>query len=260
MAMDARLSLVGSGEWATQAGIFNRERVLKAKSDKLREAGRVNATSRQGANADKGGRLPHAERKAHILETATEFFAENGLTGQTRRLADECGISQRLLYRFFPTKEDLLAEVYRQEILGVFKAVWFADLQDRSKPVEQRLTQFYNDYLRTTLTRKWLRLFLYASLSEATMAPDYIASIVTQLLDVIMREVAHEQGVELPDDRAAIHEMAWTLHGSVSHYAIRRHLYQASNILPEDRVVAMQVRMFLSGFSPMISEYTDYLS
>lgn len=255
-----RLPLVVSGEWDNETGELNRERVLKAKSDKLRQIGKTGTTSGQGSNAGKGGRLPHAERKAKILETATEFFAENGLTGQTRRLADECGISQRLLYRFFPTKEDLLAEVYRQEILGVFKAVWFADLQDRSKPVEQRLTEFYNDYLKTTLTRKWLRLFLYASLSEASMAPDYIASVVTQLLEVIMREVAHEQGVELPDDRAAIYEMAWTLHGSISHYAIRRHLYQASNILPEDRVVAMQVRMFLAGFGPMIGEYSDYLS
>lgn len=207
-----------------------------------------------------GARLPHAERRAQILATASDFFAENGLTGQTRRLADACGISQRLLYRFFPTKEDLVAEVYRQEILGAFKGNWFVDLQDRSRPVEQRFRDFYEDYLQTTLTQKWLRLFLYASLSDGSMAPDYIASIVTQLLEVLMQEAAFELGVTLPDDRDVVREMAWTLHGSMSHFAIRRHIYKASRSVPEERIVAMNVRMFLAGLGPMIDAYSEILA
>jgi len=230
---------------------------VKAKSDALREKGRQAGGGKKETAAGGSGRLPHAERRAQILETASDFFAENGLTGQTRRLAEACGVSQRLLYRFFPTKEDLLAEVYRQEILGAFKAGWFIELQDRSVPVEERFTRFYEDYLETTLTRKWLRLFLYASLSDESMAPDYIASIVTQLLEVLMREAAHEFNVALPEERAAVHEMAWTLHGSISHYAIRRHVYKASWQVPEKRVVAMHVRMFLSGFVPMVEAYSE---
>lgn len=225
---------------------------MKAKSDTLRESAR--SSSGNGRNPVAGGasRLPHAERRAQILATAAEFFAENGLTGQTRRLADACGVSQRLLYRFFPTKEDLVAEVYREEILGVFKAVWFKDLQDRSIPVETRFVAFYQEYLRTTLTRKWLRLFLYASLSDNSMAPDYIASIVTQLLEVLMRETAVELGVTLPEDTATVHEMGWTLHGAISHYAIRQHIYKARHAIPDERIVKMHVRMFLGGFRAMV--------
>ncbi|MBC7145983.1 MAG: TetR/AcrR family transcriptional regulator [Thioclava marina] len=197
-------------------------------------------------------RMPFNERRAQILDVASDFFAENGLAGQTRQLAEKCGISQRLLYRFFPTKEDLLREVYNQEILGAFKAVWFVELQDRSQPVSVRLEAFYRDYLQSTLTRKWLRLFLYASLAEANMAPDYIAAIITQLLEVVMREVAHEKGVVLPADPALLREMAWTLHGAISHYAIRRHIYQSSLSLSEDQVVSMHVRLFVAGFADMI--------
>ncbi len=196
--------------------------------------------------------MPFNKRRAQILDVATDFFAENGLTGQTRQLAEKCGISQRLLYRFFPTKEDLLKEVYNQEILGAFKAVWFVDLQDRSRPVSERLEAFYRDYLQSTLTRKWLRLLLYASLAEANMAPDYIAAIIMQVLEVVMREVAHEKGVSLPEEPALLHEMAWTLHGAISHYAIRRHIYQSSLSLSEDQVVSMHVRVFLAGFGDMI--------
>ena len=227
---------------------------MKAMSAKLKEA----AAARPERTGDelRGGRLPHAERRAQILQTAGAFFSENGLTAQTRRLAEACGVSQRLLYRFFPTKEDLVAEVYRNEILGAFKAKWLVELQDRSRPVETRLTGFYEEYLAAVLNRKWLRLFLYASLSDTSMAPDYISAIIMQLLEVIMSETAVERGVSLPQDRAAVHEMGWVLHGAISHFAIRRHLYHSSQVLPENRVVALQVRMFLAGFEAMIAEYS----
>ncbi|MDF0602083.1 TetR/AcrR family transcriptional regulator [Psychromarinibacter sp. C21-152] len=220
---------------------------MKARSTSLRGTKKP----REASGAEGGtprSRLPHAERKAQILETAGRFFSEHGLTAQTRALAQECGISQRLLYRFFPTKEDLLAEVYREEILGHFKSVWFVELQDRSRPIEARLNDFYKDYLASVLTRRWLRLFMYASLADARMAPDYIAGVVIQLLELIVQEVAAEQGVDLPDDKDLLHEAAWVLHGAISHYAIRRHLYHAGSTLPEDRVVRMQVRMFIAGF------------
>lgn len=233
---------------------------MKAKSDALRHQARPAGKPKKQAPSPGSARLPHAERRAQILATASDFFAENGLTGQTRRLADACGISQRLLYRFFPTKEDLVAEVYRQEILGAFKGNWFVDLQDRNRPVEQRFRDFYEDYLQTTLTQKWLRLFLYASLSDGSMAPDYIASIVTQLLEVLMQEAAFELGVTLPEDKDVVREMAWTLHGSMSHFAIRRHIYKASRTVPEDRIVAMHVRMFLAGLGPMIDAYSEILA
>ncbi|SDW72973.1 TetR/AcrR family transcriptional regulator [Allgaiera indica] len=198
-------------------------------------------------------RLPFNERRAQILEVAAEFFAEHGLTAQTRQLADRCGISQRLLYRFFPTKEDLLREVYRNEILGAFNATWFVSLQDRSRPVAERLERFYADYLASTLTRKWLRLFLHVSLDETNLAPDYIAAIVTPLLEVIMRETAAEKGLSLPDSPDALRQMGWTLHGAISHYAMRLHLCQGSGCLPESRMIALNVRLFLSGFEDMLA-------
>jgi len=230
---------------------------MRAKSTALRGKAEGREAAKKPSGTSASGRMPFNERRAQILAVATDFFSENGLTAQTRQLAEQCGISQRLLYRFFPTKEDLVKEVYNQEILGAFKAVWFADLQDRSRPVAERIEQFYGDYIESTLTRKWLRLFLYASLAEANMAPDYISAIITQLLEVIMREVALEKALALPDDRAALHEMGWTLHGAISHYAIRRHLYHSSHSLSEQRVVQLHVRMFLAGFEDMLAVYSE---
>ena len=199
-------------------------------------------------------RMAPAERKAMILARATDFFAEYGLTAQTRALADACGVAQRLLYRYFPSKAALLREVYEAAIVAPFKAVWLVRLKDRSQPFERRLMEFYGSYYEAVLTRKWLRLFLYASLAEARMAPDYIQAIIIEMLETILAEAAHDQRVDLPRDSALRHEIAWVLHGAVSHFAIRRHLYAASQAVPEERVLALHVRSFLAGFAATVAE------
>jgi AcrR family transcriptional regulator len=198
-------------------------------------------------------RLPYAERRRNILDKAAEFFAEHGLAGQTRSLAHACAISQRLLYRFFPSKAALLDEVYEDAILGPFRTAWLVRLADRREPVEQRLNAFYCAYFETVLTRRWLRLFLHSSLANRSMAPGYNVAVVMPLLERIVEEVAHEQGLRLPDDRPLRHELGWTLHGAVSHLAIRKHLYHASQGVAAQAVIALHVRSFLGGFAAMVA-------
>jgi AcrR family transcriptional regulator len=197
-------------------------------------------------------RLPPAQRKAQILARASEFFAEYGLTGQTRALAEACGVTQRLLYRYFPSKAALLAEVYGEAILAPFKAVWLVQFKDRSRPLEERLLTFYRNYYYGVLTRKWLRLFLYASLAEANMAPDYTQAIIMEMLETIVAEVAREQGVSVPRRRETVHEIGWVLHGAVVHFAIRRHLYDLSQNVDEDQVIALHVRSFIGGLAAAV--------
>lgn len=224
---------------------------MKAKSDLL-AATRRTAETRTKPRKARPPRLPKEERRAQILAQASKFFAEYGLTAQTRALADACGISQRLLYSFFPSKAALLEEVYRSEIAGPFKAIWFADLKDRSLTVEQRLIRFYNEYYDSVTTRHWLRLFLYASLAEMAMAPSYISAIVTHMLEIIVAEAALEQGLKVPADPAQVQELGWILHGAVSHLAIRRHVYANTNPLPAHDVIALHIRSFIGGLPAVL--------
>jgi AcrR family transcriptional regulator len=187
-----------------------------------------------------------------ILDGAIAFFADYGLTAQTRALAEAIGVTQRLLYRYYPSKADLLQAVYDAAILAPFKALWLVQLSDRSVPIRTRLIEFYRDYNTTLLTKRWLRLFLYASLADSDMAPDYIQAIVAQLLDTIAEETAAEFGVTLPGEPAAVREVAWILHGSISHYAIRQHVYGASREFGPDEIVLLNVEMFLAGFRAAI--------
>lgn len=225
---------------------------MKAKSEALAATRQTKAAAPKSKARKPTARLPQAERRAQILSKAVEFFAEYGLTAQTRALAEACGVSQRLLYSIFPSKAALLSAVYESEIAGPIKAVWFVQLKDRERSMEDRLMAFYGEYYECILTRRWLRLFLYASLSEETMAPTYIAGIVRHMLEIIVEEAAHEAGLRVPDDPAHKQEIGWILHGTVSHLAIRRHIYRDANPLGIDQVIGIHVRAFLDGLKGVL--------
>lgn len=233
---------------------------MKAKSDLLTARRQDTASpppSRTGTGQRRATtRMPAHERRAQIQAKAFEFFSEYGLTAQTRALADACGVSQRLLYSAFPNKGALINAVYDAEIAGPFKAIWFVQLRDRKLPLAQRLQRFYAEYYDTILTRRWLRLFLYASLAEAEMAPTYIADIIRNLLDVIVEEAAFDAGLSAPEHPEMRRELGWVLHGNISHLAIRRHIYRDGTTLAVENVIAMHVTAFLAGVPGMIATLT----
>ncbi|MEZ4647826.1 MAG: TetR/AcrR family transcriptional regulator [Candidatus Eisenbacteria bacterium] len=79
-----------------------------------------------GADVSRNGakkRLSADERRAQILEVAGTVFAEEGFAGaKIRQIAKACGVTEALLYKFFPSKEVLF-----QETLGAKVAA--ADVQ-----------------------------------------------------------------------------------------------------------------------------------
>ena len=228
---------------------------MKAKSAVLSST-RTPAAAKPAGNGKRRptARMPAAERRAQIQAKAFEFFSEYGLTAQTRALADACGVSQRLLYRAFPNKAALINAVYEAEIAGPFKAIWFVQLRDRAVPLADRLNNFYREYYQTILTRRWLRLFLYASLAEVEIAPTYIAAIIRTLLQTIVEEAAFDAGVAPPRDAALAQEIGWVLHGNISHLAIRRHVYGDGTSIEVPRVISLHVAAFLATMPAILQQ------
>jgi AcrR family transcriptional regulator len=68
-------------------------------------------------------RLPAAERKQIIALSAAKLFARLGASGTTtKEIAEAAGISEGLLFKYFPTKDDLTAaalEACRQNVIPV---------------------------------------------------------------------------------------------------------------------------------------------
>src|SRR6202012_2577791 len=88
-------------------------------------------------------RLSPDDRRKEFVAKATEFFSEEGFGGGTRALAPRLGVTQPLLYRYFPSKDDLIKEVYRTVYLDPLDSGWEKLLGDRTRPLNERLKKFY---------------------------------------------------------------------------------------------------------------------
>src|SRR3954463_13407701 len=99
-------------------------------------------------------RLSPDDRRREFVARATEFFSEQGFGGGTRDLARRLGVTQPLLYRYFPSKDDLIREVYRTVYLEPLDPGWEKLLPDRSRPIRDRLREFYNAYTDVIFSRK----------------------------------------------------------------------------------------------------------
>lgn len=96
-------------------------------------------------------RMPAAERRASILEAATEVFGARGYVGATTdAVAKAAGVSQPYVVRMFGTKENLFLEVLHRaldRLLGAFRAV-IAGHGTSAHDLAGRLGAAYADLLR----------------------------------------------------------------------------------------------------------------
>lgn len=67
-------------------------------------------------------RLPAPERRASLVEAASELFAEHGYEGVSLdRVAESAGVTKVIVYRHFGSKKDLYLQLlasHRDELLG----------------------------------------------------------------------------------------------------------------------------------------------
>src|SRR6202049_492260 len=93
-------------------------------------------------------RLSPDDRRKEFVAKATEFFSEEGFGGGTRDLARRLGVTQPLLYRYFPSKDDLIKEVYRTVYLEPLDTGWEKLLGDRLRANRDWAQEFYNAYTK----------------------------------------------------------------------------------------------------------------
>lgn len=196
-------------------------------------------------------RLSTTERERQIVDGAVQFFARHGFEGQLRELAAEIGIAHTLLYHYFPTKQALIERVYRDAVEARWNPAWEAMLDDRRLAPEEKLTRFYSEYLRDTLTYDFVRLFIYSGLAKQTIDDRFFVLLRERLFPRLIRETRRQAGVTSrarPSEREL--ELLIGLHGSIFYAAMRRHvygqaIYSAEAPPPGDVYVRDRVRSYL---------------
>src|SRR5690349_10909224 len=101
-------------------------------------------------------RVPAEGRRQQILDVATDLFARQGFNGTTtRQIAQRATVNEAIIFRHFPTKEDLYWAVIENQIaLRSGRSILDARLTSSDNPIDV-LVGVAEDLLNrdTTLTR-----------------------------------------------------------------------------------------------------------
>jgi AcrR family transcriptional regulator len=187
---------------------------------------------------------------------AIAFFARNGFGASTRDLAKELGVTQPLLYRYFPTKEALIDRVYDEVFIRRWNPEWEEWLADRSVPMADRLKRYLKDYARFILRNEWVRIFIYAGLSRSGINQRYLSRLRERHFLVIARELRHEYGIPAPADAEAEDEeveLVWAMHSGVFYIGVRKWIYEQQTPKNLDRLIDMRVDSFILGVPAVLN-------
>ena len=200
-------------------------------------------------------RLTPDERRRQIVKGAVSYFAEFGFGGGTRELARRLGVTQPLIYRYFPSKEDLIRAVYEDVYLTQWDPEWEGMLTDSSQPLRERLIAFYERYTAIIFQSDWLRIYLFAGLRGLELNRWWVSFVEHHLLAKIAAALRTELG--LPDLAAEPLsarelELYWLFHGGIFYYGLRRLVYAKEPNLPIDVFITGSIDAMLAGIPPLL--------
>lgn len=198
-------------------------------------------------------RLRSEDRRREFVARAIELFAEEGFGGSTRGLARALGVTQPLLYRYFPSKEDLIAEVYRTVYLDRWRPDWETLLGDRTRPLPDRLAEFYLSYTEVIYDRIWLRIYLHSGLSRVDTIRAYMDLVRRRILDRIVLEARAEAGLPEAPPRDDEVELVWIVHGGLFYHGVRSLIFE--NAASDDRPLMIRdaVEALVAGLRAKLS-------
>lgn len=192
-------------------------------------------------------RLSPAARKQEVLAEAILYFADEGFDGGTRGLAKRMGITQPLLYRYFPSKDDLVNEVYRAVYLDRWQSGWEDTIRDRQLPIETRLHRFYQSYTSVVFDRNWLRIFFFAGLKGLDLNARYLQRVESALLGPIWAETCIAFGQPAPAaQQTGTHDLVWQMHGAIFYHGIRQQIYGDRSV-SIDQTISLAVKTYLGA-------------
>ena len=232
-----------------------RRRISNSEADLARKSA-ANVRTAGGGQKSKL-RLSPTDRREQIIDAAVEFFADVGFNGGTRELANRLGITQPLLYRYFPTKDDLIRDVYKRVYVGRWRSEWEDLITDQSIPLKTRLLRFYDRYTTTTFTREWIRIFLFSGLKGFDINQWWINFVEEHLIRKICAEIRKEFDLpgldEQPITREEL-ELYWTFHGGIFYYGLRRDVYRLPLILDRLSFIELTIDNLLSGLRSVLHD------
>jgi AcrR family transcriptional regulator len=193
-------------------------------------------------------RLAPEVRERQIVLKAVDHFATHGFSGSTRELARQLGVTQPLLYRYFPSKEALIDRVYEE--VYQWDSSWENLIKDRSVPIQERMVKFYSSYSVVILRREWIRIFIFAGLTREGINSKYLARLRERVFLPVMAEIRSAYDLPAPAgarQREIDLELIWSLHASIFYLGVRKWIYGLPVTDDIENHISRQVDAFLNG-------------
>ena len=200
-------------------------------------------------------RMSSVDRERCIVEAAVAFFTEHGFEGQTRELAATLGITQPLLYRYFPSKEALIERVYQEVFVGRWDPYWEELILDPGRALEDKLIEFYTSYARVIITREWIRLFMFAGLKGLDFNARYLRllheRIFLKIISQVRADFQRSSIEEIAPSDIEI-EMIWALHASIFYLGVRQFIYNIPLRSKVEDIIEAKIRTLLKGIGSVL--------
>ncbi len=196
-----------------------------------------------------GNRMTAEDRRGQILRGAMDLFAEKGFRGATtREIARHLGISEALMFKYFPSKEALYRAIIQKRTDGS-EEMFFPKEAVQAKDDRQVFRSVASNLIaRNTGDPTFMRLILYSALEGHELSRIFFETHVmgkTRLLaDYIRQRIKEKAFRPVPPLLAARAFM-----GMIIHYVQFREIYGMKNLLKFSQKKAVQtfVDTFLNG-------------
>jgi AcrR family transcriptional regulator len=196
-------------------------------------------------------RLPAAERRASIVDTAVDLFARRGFLGTTtRELAAACGISEPVLYQHFDTKRALYDAILESKSSPDGVQAFFAAVEAIEGSGDNRA---YFTYLGNCLLNwyiqdpRYARLLMYSALESHELSDLFYQRTVAVFYDIVTHHIQRQidQGRFHPTDPLLA---ARLFAGMIAHQGVIFAIYHPGHLpASRDQIVQAAVDIFLKG-------------
>jgi AcrR family transcriptional regulator len=198
-------------------------------------------------------RISSVDRRQQILGVATELFAEKGFGATTtREIAAHAQVNEALIFRHFPTKEELYWAVLEAKLRSEDFHLRLEELLAGAADVREALQTVAEWTLqRHAEDHSTMRLSLFCALERHELSRRFFRRFIAEYFEVLANylRVQMSRGVLRTTDPVMA---ARTFIGMVGHYSLIKELFGAADTegnLDARAASRLMVSIWLSGMS-----------
>lgn len=191
-------------------------------------------------------RFSRQERQASIISAAAALFAANGFKGTTtREIAKRSGISEALLFKYFPTKRDLYAAILAEKSL-LSELLAAVDEAARKGDDLRVFTQIAGYRIQQHKDPTLFRLLLFSALEGHELSAMFFESQHRKFYDYLSGYIAKRiRDGEFRRVDPLLAARAFT--GMLAHHRLLHEIFKVSPHRSPGDCVETYVALFLNG-------------